>query len=141
VTVAVEPPPFAESETVTVKRAIAAQPVKSRVMVMDATAPEARSPALAGRGDVTTGAQAGPPVCKMPTLATCAPMAVAGPLLPTCTVQTRAFAGPALAVMPPNSALVPKGAKEAVTLCGAFMTTVVLALTALVTFPVQELNA
>ena len=54
-------PLLADSEIVTVKRELAAQPLKSRVNGTVALVPGARKPALSGNAELTAGVQVAPP--------------------------------------------------------------------------------
>ncbi len=78
-----ELPALADKATFTVKRALAAQLLKSIVAVTVAFAAGARFPAAIGSAVLSRGVQAAPPACVNVMPLTSAPTAAAGPLLLT----------------------------------------------------------
>ena len=133
-------PAFAEIPTLSVNLALRGQEEKSIVTVTGVEAPGARLPRFVGNdGAVTEGVQADPFACARLKLVSIAAFAAPGPLLVMLNAHWRVFARPDLPVIDPPKLVAP-ARKFAVTDCAEFIVTVVDALFALATFPVQLAN-
>jgi hypothetical protein len=134
-------PPLADKGIVAVNATPEAQLEKSIVTFPVALPPGAILPTISGNEVLIAGVQAVPRVWVRVRLVSCALTAAPGPLFPTVNGQTRAFVGPDFRPIEPPSEVPPALAKFAVTVSGAVIVTVVLALFALAAGPVQFENA
>jgi hypothetical protein len=132
---------LADKGTVAVNATPEAQLEKSITTFPVALPPGAIFPAINGNDVLITGVQAAPRVCVRVKLVSCALTAAPGPLFPTVNGQTLAFVGPDFRPIEPPSDVPPALVKLAVTVSGAIIVTVVLALAVFATGPVQLENA